>query len=805
MIVCKFGGSSISTSDKIINTSKILLDKLQKNKVTCVFSAMGQTTNNIIKCAEASINQNEKEYNILLENIKSYTLNIMENIFNEENYKYLLNDITNIFIEIDSICRGIYHLRYLNDKIKDKLISYGEILSTIIIFKYLENNFPKIKISLLDSRKFIKTNSNFGNASPYFKKTENIIQSFYKENSDINLFIVPGFISTDLDDNTTTLGRGGGDYTAAIFGHCLNSEIVEIWTDVNGIMSCDPRKVIKAFNIPKISYREMLDLSHYGANVIYTPTIMPLYKKKIPILIKNTNYPNNSGTEIHYNTQKRNSIATAISTIEDISLFKISGEYLIGNIGFSGKLFSRFSKNNINITMISQSSSEYSIYVVVYQKDFDKTMKMLHNYYGENIAENKINILSYTDKSIISIVTDNQSNILKISNIIFPLFENKNIYIYTQNASDHNICLIIDRKNIDRALNMIHNNLFFNDNKNIFIVGTGLVGTELINQLKLIDTCQLILVANSKKYNFNLDGINDFKKELENGFKSDIENIITDILELNLPNSIFVDCTSSEKIFPYYKKLLKNNISVVTPNKKANTNNYNIYKELTIFNNYRFETTVGAGLPIVHTINNIKNSGDKVLKIEAILSGSLSYIFNTFMNTDKFFSEVVKEAQLLGYTEPNPRDDLEGSDVVRKILIITRLLGFKFEMEDIINEKFLSNECLNSDDKSEFLYNLELMNDFMENKKKNAKDTNLKIKHIALFKDDKVKVKLLNIDKEHPFYNLSGSDNMIIITTEYYKKNPLIIRGPGAGAKVTASGIISDIFNINSLKSKYHH
>jgi bifunctional aspartokinase / homoserine dehydrogenase 1 len=797
MIVCKFGGSSLSSSEKIISVSEILINKLKKNKVTCIFSAMGKTTNNILKCSESVLNNNMEEYTKIFENIKIYSLNIMKALLTTKESNYILKKIETIFIEIDTICKGLYYLKDLSDKTKDKLISYGEILSTTIIFQYLTTKFPEIKMQLLDTRKCIKTDSNFGNAYPDFSKTEDIIQHFYKKNPYTNLFIVPGFISSDMDNNITTLGRGGGDYTAAIFGHCLNSKIVEIWTDVNGIMSADPRKVKTAINIPKISYQEMLDLSHYGANIIYTPTIMPLYKKKIPILIKNTNFPDYPGTEIHYNLENRDSIATAISTIESISLLKISGEYLIGNIGFSGKLFSQLSNININITMISQSSSEHSIYLVIYKKDLKRALKMLNNYYEKNIKNNTLEIISYADKSVISIVTYSQKNILKISSIIFPLLKNINVNIYTQTASDNNICLIIDRDNVNRVLNIIHNNLFLNKNKNIFIIGTGLVGSELIKQLRLIDTCNILLIANSKKYILNIKGISDdFTEKLNNGLENNTEHIINTIINLNLPNSIFIDCTSSKEIYPYYLKLLQNNVSIVTPNKKANTTNYTIYNELTKFNNYKFETTVGAGLPIVHTIQNIKKCQDKVLKIEAILSGSLSYIFNTFMDTNKLFSQIVKEAQELGYTEPNPKNDLEGSDVVRKMLIITRLLGFKFEMDDIVNNQFLSDECLESDEKNDFFKKLELLNDSMDKKKKIANENKLKLKHVAIFEDNIVKVQLINIDDKHSFYNLSGSDNMIIITTEYYNKNPLIIRGPGAGAEVTASGIVSDIFNI---------
>ena len=794
MIICKFGGSSIDSSDNIINVCQIIRKKLIEHRITCVFSAFGNTTNIILNCAQACLNTNIQNYITSLDKLRLYTFDIINALFKDKNLTIITEKIEKVFKKMNNICKGIYYLKDLNDKTKDRLLCYGEIISSTILYHYLKQNVAH-SIKLLDSRSVIKTNSNYGKALPNYHETNKLINQAFHDN--INLFIAGGFISSDSNNNPTTLGRGGGDYSAAIYGHCLNCKQVEIWTDVNGIMTTDPRKVSIAFTIPKISYQEMLDLSHYGANVIYTPTIMPLYKKKIPILIKNAKYPNNHGTEIHYNISHRDTLATAVSSIEKISILKIFGEYLIGNIGFSGKLFSIFSKQNINITMISQSSSEYSIYIVIYQKDYSNAIHMLNQYYEKIIKRKLLTINSNIDsRSIISIVTHSQKNILSISNIVYPLLKSNNINIYAQTTSDHNISLIVDRCYIDKILTMIHNHLFLNKKRNLFIIGTGVVGKELIKQLINIGTCNIVLIANSKKYLLDINGVCDYETKIQNGPETNIEHIINNIIDLNLPKSIFIDCTSSESIFPFYNKLLERNIGVVTPNKKANTCNYAIFNTLIKYNNYKFETTVGAGLPIIHSIKNLQNCQDTVIKIEAILSGSLSYIFTTFMNNDKSFSDIVKEAQNKGFTEPNPLDDLIGADVARKMLIITRLLGFNYEMNNIQNDIFLSENCLSSKCCQDFLCHLETMNDNMNEKKEYAIENSLKLKHVAILENNKVHIKLLYVNQDHPFYNLQGSDNMIMITSEFYKHNPFIIRGPGAGAQVTASGIISDIFNI---------
>ena len=795
MIVCKFGGSSISNVKSIVKVSDIIASRLEKKeKLLCVFSAIGKTTDDLLKCGELAITS-LTDASLLLSEIENRHNDIAHELLCYDENKHIFEELDFVFTQIDNILKGISYLNDFSQKTRDSLLSFGEVLSANIIFSFLYNKFSLYEPMLINAFNCIITDSNYGNAKPDFIKTGQKIKDYLSQYQNSSLFVMSGFISSDADGNVTTLGRGGGDYTAAIVGYSVDSKIVEIWTDVNGIMSSDPRKVKTAFNLPKISYKEMLELSHYGANVIYTPTITPLYNKKIPIVIKNTNNPEIQGTTIDYEVNERKSIATAISTLEDIAILKIYGQHLIGRIGFSGKLFSCLSGNNINIIMISQSSSEHSIYIAIYLHDLEKTRRVLNNEYKQKIIDSILSFDCYDDKSIIAIETDNQNNIISILGSVFPLLKQSSINVYTQTTSDHNICIVIDRNRVDQTLNMIHNYIFFNKKKNLFLFGYGVVGKELINQILRLDRYNIVFMANSRKHLFCLDGIGDDwdTRMINEAKRGSLEMISQKIIDLRLSNSIVIDCTASCDIYPYYLDFLSNNISVVTPNKKCNTSGYSLYQQLSKYPNYKYETTVGAGLPVIQTIQNIINSGDEILKIEAILSGTLSFIFNTYMESNETFYNVVKNAEKLGYTEPNPKDDLDGMDVVRKILIIARLVGLDIEIDSVENKPFLSLDCLNSKTKHEFYKHLELFSGDMEKTRLFARENNLKPKHIAILENGNARVHLAGIDKNSIFYNLSGSDNVVVVTTKYYKQNPIIIRGPGAGAEVTAAGIISDI------------
>jgi aspartokinase/homoserine dehydrogenase 1 len=797
MIVCKFGGSSVENSASIVKVKNIILKKLKKyNKLVLVFSAIGKTTDRLLEIGNYASDRNilDNNYDSLINKLIEKHSNIIDNLIIKDK-DIVLDKIGKYYSKLKEICMGIFYLKDFSDKNCDLLLSYGEKMSNLIIYYYLKQEINDKKIDLMNSQDYLITDYTYGNANVIDSKTSNKFKEINVTNYEIMIF--PGFISKNDSEYITTLGRGGGDYTAALIGANMNAELVEIWTDVDGIMTSDPRIVKNAIPIKNISYNEMMELSHYGANIIYTPTILPLYNKKIPIIVKNTFKPDYDGTRIDFETHNVNKIATAISNIRDVTLIKIYGNYLIGNVGFSSNLFSLFSNNNINIIMISQSSSEHSIYVVINKKDTEVAKYQLSYSYQKQIKLNDVILEFWDNKSVLAIETNNYDNITEILARIYPIFRKYHIKIYAQTNSDHNICLILDRKYLNPIQNLVHDEVFFQKKSvNVLLVGVGLVGTELVEQIKKLDNINIIGIANSKKLIYNELGLDleNVNNQLDNGDDYDLKDLIEKIIECKLFNKVFIDCTSSELIYNNYQKLLNNFVSVVTPNKKANTTNYQFFEKLVSYPNYKYETTVGAGLPVVETIKNLIKNGDKIIKVEAILSGTMSYIFNTFSNCDESFLDVVKKAQELGFTEPNPKDDLNGMDVVRKILIISRLTGLKLEISDIKNENFLSKECLESKSTEDFYVALEKYQENINKIKTNAQIQDKVVKHIATLENNKATVGLVEIDKSHPFYSLQGSDNMLIITSNYYNKNKLIIRGPGAGASVTAAGIISDIF-----------
>ena len=792
MIVCKFGGSSISTTQNIIDVKNIIKDKMNNSIVIVVFSAIGKTTDTLINIGETAA-KGGIEYKDMLKEVIENHHNIINELLDSTNDIHEL--IKPLEKSLADVCLGIYYLKDFSQKNSDYLTSFGEKMSNLIISQYLKQECSSKSITLIDSTEFIITDYNYGNAKIIESKTCKNLEKL--KDLEFDLLVVPGFISKNDSNYITTLGRGGGDYTAALLGATLDVSKVEIWTDVDGIMSSDPRIVKNSLSIKNISYNEMMELSHYGANIIYTPTILPLYNKKIPIIVKNTFNPEHPGTTINFKNEETNTIATAISNIKNVCLIKIYGNFLIGNVGFSSKLFSLFSNSHINIIMISQSSSEHSIYVVVNQNDYDTAKYQLNKEYEKQISKGEVILDFHNDKSVLSIETNNNDNITEISARIYPIFRKYNIKIYTQITSDHNICLILDRKYLNPIQILVHDEVFFQKKSvNVILIGIGLVGNEVINQIKRLDHINIICLANSKKMLYNENGLEleNYLEQLDTEGKDyQMEDIIRNSIDCKLFNKVFIDCTSSEHIYPNYQKLLNNFVSVVTPNKKANTTNYELFKSLTQYPDYKYETTVGAGLPIIETIKNLIKNGDKIIKVEAILSGTMSYIFNTFSTLNIPFLEVVKNAQKLGFTEPNPKDDLNGMDVVRKILIIARLTGLKLEMSDVHNESFLSEECLNSNTTEDFYKNLEEYQETLNSIKREATEKNVSVKHVAVLENNKAVVGLTEIDGTHPFYSLQGSDNMIIITSNYYNKNKLIIRGPGAGAAVTAAGVISDV------------
>ncbi|HPW64455.1 MAG TPA: bifunctional aspartate kinase/homoserine dehydrogenase I, partial [Cyclobacteriaceae bacterium] len=634
-----------------------------------------------------------------------------------------------------------------------------------------------------------------------------------------SLQVITGFIGSSASGETTTIGRSGSDYTAAIFAGALNASSLEIWTDVDGMMTADPRKVKKAFTVKEMTYEEAMELSHFGAKVIFPATMQPAMVNRIPIWIKNTFNPTFEGTVISEKSNGKNLIIKGISSMDKISLLSVQGSGLVGVVGVSMRLFGTLAKENISVILISQASSEHSICFAI---EGDKTRHAKEAIEKEFLYEIRNQEMDHVkveeNLSIVAIVGENMKHNPGTSGRMFSALGRSgiNVNAIAQGSSELNISAVVHEQDIAKALNVLHEAFFLSDRKvlNIFLVGTGLIGNSLLamiqkqfealakqNHLEV----QVVGIANSKKMLFNEDGltletaVNQMK---ESGEEMNLNAFFGNMIAMNLSNSIFVDCTSSEAVTEFYESILSSNISIVTPNKKANSGTYQKYQTLksAAFKRgvkFLYETNVGAGLPVINTLNDLLISGDKVIGIEAVLSGTLNYIFSSYKAGDKF-SDVVKQAKEKGYTEPDPRDDLNGMDVARKVLILSRESGLPFELEDIQVENLVPENCRGEMSVEEFFKKLETHNALFEKLRAEAESRNEKLRYMAVLRDGKTKIRLGSVNDKHPFYSLSGSDNIILLTTERYHDRPMVIRGPGAGAEVTAAGVFADIIRIGN-------
>jgi aspartokinase/homoserine dehydrogenase 1 len=649
-----------------------------------------------------------------------------------------------------------------------------------------------------------------------FEVTNSLISQWFAANK--GLHIVPGFIASNDEGKTTTLGRGGSDYTAAIFAAALNSPVLEIWTDVDGMMTADPRKVSKAFPVEKVSYSEAMELSHFGAKVIYPPTIVPAMAKKIPILIKNTFNPEAFGTLITDSVDDSTAAIRGISSIDDICLLTVEGSGLVGVSGVAMRVFRALAQEKINVILITQGSSEHAITFAVLPKEANRAKDALEK---EFALERKLNLVDpiRIDKqlSIIAVVGENMKNTPGISARLFEALGRNGISVVctAQGASELNISVVIESFHLRKGLNAVHEAFFLDKKKrlNLYVVGTGTIGKTLLTQINEqmdylsnqtnIDV-RLVGIANSKRMWFNEEGISisNWQEELSlHGQKSDLKAFIHKMKELNMRNSVFVDNSANAEIASTYAEILESSINVVTPNKIANSGSYANYKKLqdlafkkNVY--FLYETNVGAGLPIISTLKDMIHSGDKILRIEAILSGTLNYLFST-ISPEKPFSKVVKQAKELGYTEPDPRLDLNGMDVGRKVLILSREIGLPLELSDVSIQNLMSPETQASENMDEFWSNLEKFEDarYDELVAKAQANGNC-LRYVATIENGRVTTGVKEIEPAHPFFSLKGSDNMIKFTSSRYRTNPLTVKGPGAGAEVTAAGVFADIVRI---------
>ncbi len=808
MKVLKFGGTSVGSAKNINKVIDILTNYSKSDSIICVVSAVGGITDKLLNVADLALNKDDI-YKNDFEAIKQKHFDIIRELIPSKNEK-VLNAVNDKLNELNSLLDGIYLINELSPKTSDKLVSFGELLSSYIISETMKSR--GLNTERKNSQELVVTDSNFTKSEvDYTLTNKNIKDYFNKANQRIT--ILPGFISKSKLGEITTLGRGGSDFTAAIVAAALKVDQLEIWTDVSGMFTTNPKMVKQAIPIKQLSYQEAMELSHFGAKVLYPPTVQPVLSLKIPIHIKNTLKPNDVGTIISDESNGEFATAKGISNISNIALLTLQGNGMVGIPGFSKRLFETLSQEKINIILITQASSEHSICFGIDAKDAELAKSSIDSAFENEISLNKIDpLIVEIDLSIIALVGDNMKSHQGISGKMFSSLGRNNINIraIAQGASEKNISAVIAEKDVKKALNTLHERFFEGNIKqlNVFITGVGNVGEKLIEQIKLQQdylkenlkiNLRIIGLSNSRKMVFGEHGLDltDWKEQLEKGEKATLQGFLNAANEINLRNSIFVDVTANHDVSNLYAEYLKSSIAVVACNKIACSSDYENYKRLKRLSlkynaPFLFETNVGAGLPVIDTLNNLIASGDKVTSIQAVLSGSLNFVFNNFDDTNKFH-DVVKQAQKEGYTEPDPRIDLSGVDVARKILILARESAKEMNLEDIKNDSFLTKANLNSDTVDDFYQTLIDDEEHFQSLFASAKSKNCQLKYVAEFDNGNAKVGLKEIPEGHPFYNLEGKDNIVMFYTQRYPDQPMIIKGAGAGADVTASGIFADI------------
>lgn len=810
MKVLKFGGTSVANSSSLKHVISIVKEQAQ---CTVVVSALGGVTDLLLEAMHQAGNS-DAQYKSVLATLEERHLEPIKAFIPLNKQSSLISFIKVEINKLETLLDGVAMLQEITPKTIDKISSFGEILSSKLIEAIFMTH--RLDVRLLDGRDLIVTSIQNNRQIVDWKTTQKKVKEAY-QNAKHKITLIPGFIAQNDKGENTTLGRGGSDFTAAIIANILEAQTLEIWTDVSGMFTAHPKIVAQATPIKKLSYLEAMELSHFGAKVIYPPTLQPLVEKNIPIYIKNTFAAQDVGTLISSNEEQQNGeVVKGMSHIAKVSLVSLEGSGMIGIPGFSKRLFEALSLEKINVIMITQASSEHSICIGLRSEDASKAKTIIDQEFAFEISLNKVDPAKVENDMVnIAMVGDNMKNHQGISGKMFSTLgaNNVNIRAIAQGASERNISIIIAEKDTQKALNSLHEAFFEANIKelNLFIVGVGNVGSKLMEQIHqqktyLRDILQLrirvIAMANSRTMMLSDKGIDltQWKKELPNGQKTDINTFFDHAKSLNLRNSIFVDNTANEMISKEYKRFLENNIGVVTCNKIACADqfeNYALLKKTSrkYSSPFLFETNVGAGLPIIDTLSNLIASGDRIHKIQAVLSGSLNYVFNNFLEEDRF-KDIVLKAQEEGYTEPDPKIDLSGVDVARKILILARESGIEIELEDIENTPFLPEDCLKTPDNEAFYTSLDRHNAHFNSLLKNAKKNTARLKYVAQLEGNKASVGLQEIPEGHDFYHLNGSDNIILFFTDRYSEQPLIVKGAGAGADVTASGIFGDIIRI---------
>lgn len=814
MQVLKFGGTSVANAENINKAIHIVQQAVKKNASTVVvLSAFGGITDSLIDAATLASEGNEV-YKEKLHLVEQRHLAAVKELIPLDQQSGVLSMVKKRCNEIEDICNGVFLLKELSFRTKDSIISYGELLSSQIFAAKLKA--LGIPVTWKDARELIVTDSQFGNANVDFEAANKKIQSFFFF-LETQLCIIPGFIASDGNSNTT-LGRGGSDYTAAIIASAVSAAALEIWTDVSGMMTADPRLVSNAKIIHRISYQEAMELSHFGAKVIYPPTIQPVMNKRIPVKIKNTFAPDDPGTLIESDVQKNENSIRGISSINKVSLLSLEGSGMVGIPGFSKRLFEALSAERINVILITQSSSEHSICVGIETNNTGKAKAAVDKIFAYEIETKKVEpLIVETDLAIVALVGDNMKNHPGISGKMFGALGRNgvNIRAIAQGSSERNISTVITAGDVKKSINVLHEEFFETTYKqvNLFITGTGNVGSRLLAQLKqqqqhLLNDLRLQVriagIANSKRMYFGDDGIDlsRWAELLQGGEPMDMQRLIAVIQNSNLRNAVFIDVTADEGVAGKYEHFLQRSISVVACNKIACSSSYEYYKKLKDlareFNSlFLFETNVGAGLPVIGTLNDLLRSGDRVNRIEAVLSGTLNFVFNNYTG-ERSFASIVRQAQQEGYTEPDPRLDLSGTDVMRKIMILAREAGEKIEMAQIVNKSFMPEACMKGDVEN-FYKEMEEHEEHFKTLVESARQAGKKLKFVASYvspssgEAGSASVGLQQIDPAHDFYHLYGKDNAVLFYTDRYTELPLVVKGAGAGAEVTASGVFADI------------
>ncbi len=811
MKVLKFGGTSVGTVESLRNVKKIV-EGIPGRKVVVV-SALGGITDQLIATAHLAV-KDDISYLESYARIVQRHVDVIEGIVPEARRAETMDKVRLLLDELANIYRGVTLLRDLSPRALDIIVSYGERLSSVIISNIIEG------ATHFDSRNIIKTTTNtYGQHILDNELTQELIHGAF-DGGNWTTAVMGGFIASDSKGDVTNLGRGGSDYTASIMAAALDADVLEIWTDVDGFMTADPRVINSAYVIDHLSFTEAMELCNFGAKVIYPPTIYPVYHKNIPILVKNTFNPSAPGTCISNESGSDGQLIKGISSINDTCLVTITSLCMVGVIGVNARIFTALSRNGVSVFLVSQAASENNTSIAVRNADADLAVKVLSEEFAEELSSGMFNsIKAEPDLATVAVVGEKMKHTTGIAGKLFNTLGSNgiNVIACAQGASETNISFVIDKKSLRKALNVIHDSFFLSESSvlNLFLVGIGNVGRSLLSQIskqqdELLRNKNLRLnvvgIASSKRAIFDRNGLDtaDASNLLkEKGIDANPQIIVDEVLNMNIYNSVFVDCTASAEIAALYPTLLSHNVNVVAANKIAASSDYKSYKELkTIARKkdvkFLFETNVGAGLPIINTINSLINSGDKILKIEAVVSGTLNYIFNV-LSKDVPLSRAILMAQEAGYTEPDPRIDLSGKDVIRKLVILAREAGYKVDQADVVRNLFVPEKYFEGTIE-QFFENIKSLDGEFERHRAEAEAKDEHFRFVATLENGAVSVGLKRVGHNHPFYSLEGSNNVILLTTERYKEYPMVIKGYGAGAEVTAAGVFADIISIANIR-----